>query len=123
MVQPAPPPPRPHLAYTALIIATAAAMFGSRKAQEALDRVLAVAARIDGHEKLCGERWEQLRDSIRGMMAAMEAKHHENRADTAENKAALGRLWWAIIVGMGVTICGMAGLIATLAVRGHIIGG
>lgn len=69
--------------------------------------------RREAHEKLCTERWEQLRDSVRGMMVAMEQKH-------AENKLSLGKLWWAILVGMGVTICGMAGLVVTLALRGHV---
>lgn len=70
--------------------------------------------RHEDHEALCTERWEQLRDSVRGMMAAMENKHEEN-------KRSLGKLWWAILIGMGVTICGMAGLIVTLALMatGH----
>ncbi len=121
------PPMANHLTVLAMVLP----VFGSRKAQEALDRVMAATARIDSHEKLCGERWEQLRDSIRAMIAAMEQKHAENKmglaeakleakAGVGETKAALGRLWWAIIVGMGVTICGMAGLIVTLALRGHI---
>lgn len=126
-------PRRPHPTHMALALATAITVFGGRKAQEALDRVLAVAARIDSHEKLCGERWEQLRDSIRGMMAAMENKHAENKegladardeskAGLGEVKAAIGKMWWAIIIGMGGTITFLAGLVVTLALRGHLGG-
>lgn len=69
--------------------------------------------RREAHEKLCTERWEQLRDSVRGMMAAMEQKHEENKRN-------LGKLWWAILSGLGITVCGMATLIVTLIFHGHI---
>lgn len=82
-------------------------------AREAKDLAHQADARREAHERLCTERWEQLRASIRDMMQAVEERHRENRQN-------LGRLWWTIIAGMGITICGMAGLIVTLSLRGHV---
>ncbi len=81
-------------------------------AQKAMSAADAADAKREAHERLCGERWQQLRDSIRDMIGAMNDKH-------AENRTSLAKLWWSILVGMGVTICGMAGLIITLTVHGH----
>lgn len=55
--------------------------------------VLSVEARISAHEAVCAERWGQIRASVRG-------------------------LWWVILVASGTLICGQAGLIVTLALRG-----
>lgn len=51
------------------------------------------AARLTAHERLCTDRWEQIRDSV-------------------------NRLWWVVLVSAGALISGQAWLIAEI-IRGH----
>lgn len=48
-----------------------------------------VKSDLTAHEKLCADRWEQIRDSV-------------------------NRLWWVVLVSAGALISGQAGLIVML---------
>ncbi len=64
-----------------------------RLAEQADRRAETADQRREAHERICTERWEQLRASIEKMFDAMERKHSENRL-------ALGRLFYLILVGV-----------------------
>lgn len=40
-------------------------------------RIATLEARLDGHETLCGERWDRLRGTMEANSAAREQQHRE----------------------------------------------
>lgn len=70
-----------------------------------------VAARIDTHEKVCAERWTE----IRRQLGRLE---EEIPKQISRIEHMVARFWWLILVCAGTLICGMGGLLATL-LTGH----
>lgn len=61
-----------------------------------------VAGRIDGHERLCTERWEQSRQGL---------------ARVERGVAGLYKRWWGLATGIIIMLFGLIGSVAYVAWR------
>lgn len=79
------------------------------------DQIYSAHAKIDGHEKICAERYGHIDEkltSLRSMIEAQGTVFHE-RLNTISN-----RMWGAACGTLGLVVIGLAGLAMYLLVRG-----
>ena len=80
--------------------------------QQARDLAEGAKSQIDGHEKLCSERWNQARTSMDRVATELSklSDRLERKIDTL-----YGRLWWMVggVIGSLIAIVGFLAVRAT----------